>query len=106
MDFMSLINKESIILVSAVYGLGMMLKSTKKIPDYMIPFLLLTVSTALSISVNGFNANAVIQAILIVAVAVYSNQLLKQSNEILTLKEEKQEVVKEITPTSTTEFRE
>lgn len=81
MDFINYVNKENLVLVVAIYGLGMMLKNTKRIPDYLIPFILLVISTGFSIGLNGVNINAVIQAIIIVAVAVYSNQLLKQGVE-------------------------
>ncbi|SJZ84229.1 phage holin family protein [Clostridium tetani] len=59
--------------------MGLMLKQTKQIKDWTIPWILLVVGILGSIALIGLNANAVIQGILTAGVAVFGNQLIKQT---------------------------
>ena len=104
MDFLSLVSKEALILVAVIYALGMMLKGVSKIPDWTIPWILLILSIGFSVALLGFNVQAIIQAVLIVAAAVYTNQLFKQTSE--GIRNNTPEVPRKIDPTNTTEFRE
>lgn len=104
MDFMSLVSKEALILVAVIYAVGMMLKGTNKIKDWLIPWILLFISVGFCIGLFGFTVNAIIQAVLITAAAVYSNQLFKQTIE--GIKGNTPVTPKEINPTNVTEFRE
>jgi uncharacterized membrane protein YoaK (UPF0700 family) len=104
MDFISLISKETLIFVAVVYAIGMMLKGTNKIKNWLIPWILLIVSLGLCIALLGPTVNAIVQAVLIVAAAVYGNQLFKQTVE--GIKGTQLDTPKEITPTGeVTEFR-
>lgn len=78
MDLTTYVSASSLILVPVVYIIGMILKGIEKIPDKYIPVILLVVGIGASLGVNGFNANSVIQGVLVTGVAVYTNQLLKQ----------------------------
>ncbi|WP_425292374.1 phage holin family protein [Clostridium sporogenes] len=81
MNLMDYIVEQALILIPALYVIGIMLKQTSKIKDWTIPWILLVLGIIGAISLMGFNANAVIQGILVTGVAVYTNQLIKQSTE-------------------------
>ena len=73
----------ALILIPAIYVIGAILKGTELIKDKYIPVILLPVGIALGMILVGFNVNGFIQGVLVTGVAVYANQLVKQ-----TLKEE------------------
>lgn len=87
MDFMEFIRPELAVLIPALYALGAVLKNTEKIKDNYIPLILTAVSLALAclyvIGTEGVSAvsvfTAIVQGLICVAVAVYTNQLLKQA---------------------------
>ena len=74
------------ILVFALYGLGLILKRAGFIPDKFIPLILGGVSIALcclfEVATLGFVLEAafvgIVQGILIAAVSVYGDQVIKQ----------------------------
>lgn len=104
MDFMQFVSKEMLIYVVVLVGLGKILKSTSIVKDWLIPWILLGVSLGLCLWSLGLTVNAVVQAVLIVATAVYSNQLVKQTTE--GIKGSQPESPKEISPSGQiTEFR-
>ena len=72
------INEYALILIPVIYLLGIFIKTTVFIADRFIPIVLLCIAIVLSIALNGFNVDSVIQAILCSGVAVYFNQLYKQ----------------------------
>jgi hypothetical protein len=78
MDLSTYVSAGSLVLVPVIYIVGMILKGTQTIPDKFIPVILLVVGIVASLGVNGFNANSVIQGVLVTGVAVYTNQLIKQ----------------------------
>ncbi|WP_326514134.1 phage holin family protein [Clostridium intestinale] len=78
MDFVSLITDNALILVPALYVLGMIFKGTEKIQDKYIPLILLPIGIAGAIALIGFSVQGFIQGILVVGAAVYANQLVKQ----------------------------
>lgn len=79
MNIMDFITEQALILVPALYILGMMLKNTEKIKDWTIPWILLVVGILGSIALIGLNVNAVIQGILTAGAAVFGDQLVKQT---------------------------
>ncbi|MNI85846.1 hypothetical protein D3C73_1428740 [compost metagenome] len=78
MDFVSLITDNALILVPALYILGMIFKGTEKIQDKYIPLILLPIGIAGAIALIGFSVQGFVQGILVVGAAVYANQLVKQ----------------------------
>jgi len=78
MDFIKYITENALILIPALYVLGLILKGTEKISDKYIPVILLPVGIIASIALTGLNVQAVIQGVLVVGAAVYTNQLIKQ----------------------------
>ena len=83
-NVMDYIISNALILIPVIYILGMILKGLEIIKDKYIPLILLPIGVILAMLIVGFNVNGLIQGILVVGVAVYSNQLVKQ----LTKKEE------------------
>jgi len=79
MDFLSFINKEALILIPILYIIGMMLKGTPKIKDWLIPYILLFLGILGANILLGFSLQASFQGILIAGAAVYTNQLYKQA---------------------------
>ena len=73
----------ALILIPAIYVIGAILKGTELIKDKYIPVILLPIGIVLAMLLVGFNVNGFIQGVLVTGVAVYANQLIKQ-----TLKEE------------------
>ncbi|GAA0081391.1 phage holin family protein [Clostridium sp. CTA-6] len=80
-NLLDYIKEQAFILIPVLYVLGLMLKSNEKIQDWVIPWILTICSIIGSILLMGLNINAVIQGILCVGVAVYGNQLVKQTTE-------------------------
>lgn len=78
MDFVSLITDNALILVPALYVLGMIFKGTEKIQDKYIPLILLPIGIAGAIALIGFSVQGFVQGVLVVGAAVYANQLVKQ----------------------------
>jgi len=81
MEFVKYITENALILVPALYVLGMIIKNTEKVPDKYIPGFLLIAGIGGAIALIGLNANAVIQGILVTGASVYANQLIKQVNK-------------------------
>lgn len=78
MDISKYIIKEALILIPVLYIIGMMLKATPKIYDWVIPYVLLILGSIGGLFLVGFNANGVIQGILVAGSTVFANQLIKQ----------------------------
>lgn len=78
-NLMSYVVDNALILIPVIYVLGIMLKGTSLIPDKYIPVVLLPVGVILAMLLVGFNVNGFIQGVLVVGVAVYTNQLIKQA---------------------------
>ncbi|ERK31340.1 phage holin family protein [Clostridium intestinale] len=78
MDFVSLITDNALVLVPALYVLGMIFKGTERIQDKYIPLILLPIGIAGAIALIGFSVQGFVQGILVVGAAVYANQLVKQ----------------------------
>ena len=80
---------ELTVLIPVLYGLGLMLKHMESINDKFIPAILTVVSVALSclyiLPLYGVSSEGVftgiVQGIVCAAVAVYGNQLYKQSTK-------------------------
>ena len=87
--FTEYIKPELLILVAVLYIIGLMIKGTKKIKDNYIPLILGLVGVVLSclyvVATEGVSLigafTGVTQGILVAGVAVYVNQLIKQTTE-------------------------
>lgn len=81
MELTKFITENALILVPVLYVIGMVLKGTEKIPDKYIPIVLLPIGVIASISMLGYTVQAIVQGVLVVGAAVYTNQLVKQINK-------------------------
>lgn len=77
----SYINPELLIVVAACWIIGFTLKQTPRVQDWTIIYVVTGVAIVFACLLLGFTVQAVIQGILCGAVAVYSNQLIKQFNK-------------------------
>jgi len=80
-EFTKFTTENALILVPALYVLGMVLKGTEKIFDKYIPIVLLPIGVIASISMLGYTVQAIVQGVLVVGAVVYTNQLVKQINK-------------------------
>lgn len=78
MDFTKFLIEQALVLVPALYVVGLILKNTEKIADKIIPVVLLPLGILGAIALMGVSADAIIQGILVTGVTVFSNQLVKQ----------------------------
>lgn len=81
MDLIKFVPEQLLILVAALYVLGMFLKSSPKVQDWSIPWVLLIVGIVGAIGIEGVSVLAVIEGVICVGVAVLTNQLIKQTSE-------------------------
>lgn len=89
MEYMEYVKAELLILVPFLYGLGAIIKTTNFIKDKYIPLILTGVSLLLTcLYVFGTEGityisifTAIVQAVLVTAAAVFSNQLIKQATK-------------------------
>lgn len=83
MDFQSFLIDKMLILVPVLYIIGMMIKSTPKVKDWEIPWILLVLgvggAVALSFTTGIPIVEAIIQGILVTGVTVFTNQLIVQT---------------------------
>lgn len=75
------INAELVGVVIACWIIGYVLKQTPLIPDWTIVYLVALVAIVFACILQGFTVESVIQGILCGAVAVYGNQLVKQTKK-------------------------
>lgn len=78
-NILQFINENFIILIPVIYVIGTFLKKTPKIVDWVIPYVLMTISILLSIGIGGVGVDSIIQAILVTGGAVLCENLYKQT---------------------------
>lgn len=85
MDFSSYLIEKMLVLVPVLYIIGMFIKSTPKVKDWLIPWILLGLglagAVAIGITTGVPIVDAVIQGILVTGVTVLTNQLIIQTKE-------------------------
>ncbi len=79
MDLGKFIIDQALILVPALYVIGMFLKNTPAVKDWTIPYILLVGGIIGAIAIMGLSVSSVIQGILVTGVTVFTNQLIKQT---------------------------
>lgn len=77
----NLIDPQLLIVLAACWIIGFICKQTPKVPDWSIIFIVTIVAIAFAVFILGFTAAALLQGIICGAVAVYSNQVVKQVKE-------------------------
>lgn len=71
--------EEALIIIPVLLIVGIIMKQTPKIRDWLIPYILLIFGIAFTIYLIGTNIDAILQGILLTGTAVYGNQLFKQT---------------------------
>lgn len=83
MDFSSYLIEKMLVLVPVLYIIGMFIKSTPKVKDWLIPWILLGLGLAGAVAIGLTTevpiVDAVIQGILVTGVTVLTNQLIIQT---------------------------
>ena len=72
---------KALILIPVLMILGAILKNTPKLPNWIIPYIMLVLGILGGIGLIGFNAQGIIQGILVAGSAVFAHQLVKQGSE-------------------------
>ncbi len=78
-NLIKFVPEQLLIVVAALYIVGLMLKNTKQIKDWCIPWILLVCGIIGSIAIIGLSTEAIIYGILVTGVTVFGNQLFKQT---------------------------
>lgn len=82
MSIINFIPEQLFSLIAALYVLGVLFKGNKHISDELIPFMLLSISILASVSLLGFNTDAIIQGVLCTGTAIGINQATKQISKM------------------------
>ena len=78
-DVAQFIVKDAYILIPVLYVIGLLLKRTPKVADWLIPWILLGLGMAGGFFLSDMHFKGLLQGVLITGVTVFSNQLYKQS---------------------------
>ena len=78
-DIIQYVQEQMLILVPVLFVIGLILKNTPKVPDWLIPWILLMIGIALAVFLLGDLLQGVIQGVLVVGVTVLAHQLVKQT---------------------------
>lgn len=70
--------EQALIVVPVLLVIGQILKSTPKMKDWLIPYILLVLGITFTIGIMGINMQAIVQGVLVSGAAVFANQLYKQ----------------------------
>jgi hypothetical protein len=79
MDLMEFVIQEAYILVPVLYVIGVFLKRTPKIPDWLIPWILMGLGMIGAFFLSGMKLAGILQGVLVTGVTVFANQLYKQT---------------------------
>ncbi len=80
-NLLQFVPAELTILIAVIYVLGMILKQMKCFDDKYINIMLLAISIAFAISIQGYTVNAVMYGVIVTGVATLVNQIPKQLNK-------------------------
>ncbi|MDN4600054.1 phage holin family protein [Paenibacillus sp. F6_3S_P_1C] len=76
-----LIDARLLVVLAACWVIGYILKQTPRVPDWTIIFIVTAVAIVFVLLMLGLSVESVVQGILVGAVAVYGNQLVKQTKK-------------------------
>lgn len=77
-DFIKFVPEQLLILVVALYILGIFLKNSK-IKDEIIPWILLVVGVGFSLAIDGLHAVSILEGIICAFCSIGTNQIYKQT---------------------------
>ena len=82
MDILEYVVKEGLVMIPVLFVLAEVIKHTELLDNKWIPLTLLVISIAFTPFLLGaFNADNIVQAILVAGVTVFGNELYKQVKE-------------------------
>ena len=81
MEIIKYVTEQALILIPALYIIGLIIKGTEKIANKYIPLVLLPIGIGGAIALMGLSVDSVVQGVLITGVTVYGNQIVKQIKE-------------------------
>jgi len=81
MDIMSYVTQQALVLVPVLYLIGILLKATPNVPNWLIPYILGAIGIVGAVLLLGFSIQSIIQGILAAGASVYVNQAIKQGTE-------------------------
>ena len=79
MNLMDYIIQDAYILVPVLYVIGIFLKRTPKVPDWLIPWILTGLGMIGAFFLSGMKLSGILQGVLVAGVTVFANQLYKQT---------------------------
>lgn len=82
MDILNYVVQEGLVMIPVLFIIGEIIKGTELLGNKWIPLVLLVVSLGFTPLVLGtYDANNVVQAILVAGATVFGNELIKQSSK-------------------------
>lgn len=82
MDILEYVVKEGLVMIPVLFILAEVIKHTELLDNKWIPLTLLVISIAFTPFLLGtFNADNIVQAVLVAGVTVFADQLYKQTKE-------------------------
>lgn len=78
-NIIKFIPEQLLILVAGLYVIGVFLKTTPKVKDWTIPWIIVIISIAFSVTILGVTAISILQGIICAFGAIATNQLFKQT---------------------------
>jgi len=78
-DIIQYVQEQMLILVPVLFVIGLILKNTPKVPDWLIPWILLMIGIALAVFLLGDLLQGIIQGALVTGATVLAHQLVKQT---------------------------
>ena len=82
MDILEYVVKEGLVMIPVLFILAEVIKHTELLDNKWIPLTLLVISIAFTPFLLGaFNADNIVQAVLVAGVTVFGNELYKQTKE-------------------------
>jgi ABC-type branched-subunit amino acid transport system permease subunit len=85
MDFASYLIEKMLVLVPVLYIIGMVIKNTPNVKDWLIPWIILILGVVAAVAIGlttGMTVvDSIIQGVLVAGVTVFTNQLITQTKD-------------------------
>lgn len=78
-NIIEFITEDAIILMPVLFVIGLLLKNTPKVADWVIPWVLLVLGVAGGVFIVGEVAGGIVQGVLVAGATVLTHQLVKQT---------------------------
>lgn len=82
MDILNYVVQEGLVMISVLFIIGEIVKGTELLSNKSIPLAVLIVSLGFTpLLLGSYNADNIVQAVLVAGVTVFGNELIKQSSK-------------------------